>query len=58
MGPVEGLKLALTKEIEAAGMYEKFAEQFPAAKEIFTFLAAEEQKHKNLIEKKIYELTK
>jgi len=58
MGPVEALKLALTKEIEAASMYEKFSWEYPIAKEIFIFLAGQEQKHKNLIEKKIYELTK
>jgi len=58
MGPVEALKLALIKEVETARMYEKFSGEYPTAKEIFIFLAGEEQKHKNLIEKKIYELTK
>jgi len=58
MGPVEALKFAMIKEIEAADMYEKFSAQFPVAKEIFSFLTSEEQKHKKLIEKKIYELTK
>lgn len=58
MGPVEALKFALTKETEAADMYEKFSGEYPTAKEIFIFLSGEEQKHKKLIEKKIYELTK
>ena len=58
MGPVEALKFALTKEIEAARMYAKFSEEYPIAKEIFIFLSGEEQKHEKLIEKKIYELTK
>jgi len=58
MGPVEALKLALTKEIETAQLYEKYAAEFPVAKEIFTFLLTEEQKHKKLIENKIAELTK
>lgn len=58
MGPVEALELALSKEIEAMDMYKKFLGEYPVAKEIFEFLANEEYKHKELIEKKIYELTK
>ena len=57
MGPVEALKLALTKEVEAEEMYKNFASDHPVAKETFLFLAAEENKHKILIEKKIAELT-
>ncbi len=58
MGPIEALKLALSKEVEAIEMYSKFSTEYPIAKEIFIFLTGEEQKHKQLIEKKIYELTK
>lgn len=58
MGPVEALKLALTKEIEAMDMYKGFALEYPTARDTFEFLAGEEYKHKQLIEKKIYELTK
>jgi len=58
MGPIEALKLALSKEIEAMEMYDKFSAEYPTAKDIFIFLSGEEQKHKKLIEKKIYELTK
>jgi rubrerythrin len=58
MGPVEALKLALSKEIEAKQMYEDFSIKFPAAKDIFEFLLGEEIKHKLLIERKIIELTK
>jgi len=58
MIPVEALKLALSKEIEAVEMYQKFSAEYPVAKDIFIFLASEEQKHKSLIEKKIAELTK
>ncbi|MFH1889211.1 MAG: hypothetical protein ABH806_03890 [Candidatus Omnitrophota bacterium] len=58
MGPVEALELALSKEIETKEMYEKFMYDFPAAKDIFLFLSQEEAKHKQLIEKKIAELTK
>ncbi|MDD4954305.1 MAG: hypothetical protein PHG40_05320 [Candidatus Omnitrophica bacterium] len=58
MGPVEALKLALGKEIEAMEMYKGFALEYSAAKDTFEFLANEEYKHKQLIEKKIIELTK
>ncbi len=56
MGPVEALELALGKEEEAISIYNKFYNQFPAAKDIFLFLLNEEEKHKQLIEKKIVEL--
>jgi len=58
MGPVEALRLAKSKEIEAAEMYSKFSQKFPVAKEIFIFLMSEEEKHKLLIEKKISEMTR
>jgi len=56
MGPIEALELAVSKEIEARDMYEKFIYQYPETKEIFTFLMNEEEKHKQLIEKRIAEL--
>jgi len=56
MGPIEALELALGKEIEAKNMYEKFSYQYPETKEIFNFLMNEEEKHKQLIEKRIVEL--
>lgn len=58
MGPVEALKLALSKEIEAVEMYKKFSVEYPVAKDTFTFLAGEEWKHKAFIENKISELTR
>ena len=58
MGPVEALKLALGKEVEAMEMYTKFAPEYTAARDTFEFLIGEETKHKLLIEKKILELTK
>jgi rubrerythrin len=58
MGPVEALKLALQKEIEAAQMYEKFSIEYPTAKETFIYLKGEEEKHKILIEKEITQMTK
>ncbi len=57
MGPVEALKLALSKEIEAIGIYEKLSIDAPAAKDVLLFLANEEQRHKKLIEQKIKDLT-
>jgi hypothetical protein len=58
LGPIEALKLALSKEIEAIEMYRKMAVEHKVAQEIFDFLATEEFKHKNLLEKKIYELSR
>lgn len=57
MGPIDGLKLALEKEIEAAQLYLKMSQDYPLAKDIFFFLMGEEQKHQQLIEKKIFELS-
>lgn len=57
MGPVEALRLALGKEEEEAVlMYKKFYTDFPTAKDVFLFLLNEEEKHKQMIEKKIAEL--
>jgi rubrerythrin len=56
MGPIEALELALVKEVEAKNLYDNFIARFPQTKEIFTFLMNEEEKHKQLIEKKIVEL--
>ena len=58
MIPVEALKLALGKEKEAIEMYGKFSIEHPAIKDLFLELQNEEYKHKQLIEKKIAELTK
>jgi rubrerythrin len=56
MGPIEALELALSKEIEAIKMYETFSFKYPETKDIFTFLQNEEERHKQLIEKRIVEL--
>ncbi len=56
MGPVEALELALQKEVQSIGLYQKFSADYPAAKDTFLFLLGEEEKHKLLIEKKIIEL--
>lgn len=57
MGSVEALELALSKEMEAIQVYQDFSVRYPETKEIFIFLMNEEQKHKQLIEKRISELT-
>ena len=58
MGPVDALTLALAKEIESIEMYTKISNDHPSLNETLLFLIGEEQKHKKLIEKKIYELTR
>ncbi len=56
MGPIEALNLALSKEVTSIELYDKFSRDFPVAKDTFLFLMGEEEKHKQLIEKKIVEL--
>lgn len=58
MGPVEALKLALVKEQESIDLYSKIQLEHSNLKETMLFLIGEEHKHKQLIEKKIAELTK
>lgn len=58
IGPVEALKLALSREEASIELYRRFGAQHKVAEDIFTFLFNEENKHKILIEKKILELTK
>jgi len=58
MGPVEALKLALGKEQESIDLYSKIQWEHSNLKETMLFLIDEEHKHKQLIEKKIAELTK
>lgn len=58
MGPVEALKFALSKEIEAIEVYTRLSIENPTLKDTFDFLVTEEQKHKKFFEQKIYELTR
>ncbi|TRZ96230.1 hypothetical protein D4R78_01095 [bacterium] len=58
MGPVEALRLAINREKASIKLYQGFAEQFSVAKEVFLFLLDEEEKHKQLLEQKIYELSR
>ncbi len=57
LGPVEALELAMKKEIEAERLYQKLAADYPAAREILSFLANEEQKHQKLIREAVTRLT-
>jgi rubrerythrin len=57
MSPIEALEMALHKEENSVQMYENLARQHPALQELLLFLLVEEQKHKQLIEKKISELS-
>ncbi|MDD5166449.1 MAG: ferritin family protein [Candidatus Omnitrophica bacterium] len=58
MDPVEALKLALSKEQEAIDLYSRLSVAHPAVKETFVFLIEEEQKHKKLLEKAIFDFTR
>jgi len=58
MTPSEALKIALIKEEESIKYYRKMALEHPAIKDLLEMLVNEEEKHKNLIQKKIVELTR
>ncbi|MFH1578438.1 MAG: hypothetical protein ABIC18_05145 [Candidatus Omnitrophota bacterium] len=58
MTPVEALEIALAKEKAAIVLYGKLAIEHSEIKDLLTSLANEEQKHKKLIEGKIFELTR
>jgi len=57
MIPLEALKLSLNKEEESIKLYNRLNLEHPGLKELFLFLINEEEKHKQLIEKKIVEIT-
>lgn len=54
MGPVEALELVLSKEVASIQLYNKLYAQHPGLKELFLVLINEEEKHKKLIEEKIF----
>lgn len=58
MGPVDALKLALSKETASIALYNQLNSEHPTLKELFLFLINEEEKHKKLIENKIQEITR
>ncbi|HNX82154.1 MAG TPA: hypothetical protein PKL77_08430 [Candidatus Omnitrophota bacterium] len=53
---IEALELALSKEDASIKLYTKLISQHPNLKELLYFLVSEEEKHKDLINKKIEEL--
>ncbi len=57
MGPIEALRQAVNREEASIKLYQGFAEQFSVAKDVFLFLLDEEEKHKKMLEQKIYELS-
>jgi len=58
MTVTEALNLALSKEIAAIELYRKLAIEHTAISELLNSLMNEEEKHKKLIEQKIFELTR
>ncbi len=58
MGPVEALKLAIGLEQEAIDLYNRIGSEHMNLNETMLFLVNEEYKHKQILEKKIGELTK
>lgn len=58
MTDVEALRIALTRETASIELYGSFAVEQPHLKDTFLFLLNEEEKHKQLIEKKISEMTR
>jgi rubrerythrin len=53
--PAEAVRLALKQEIKARKFYEECAKvvNHPGAKKMFEFLAGEERKHEDLIQKEL-----
>ncbi len=58
MIPVEALKLALSKELTSINLYRDLSNKHPEIKDLLSVLLTEEQKHKKMIEDKIYEITR
>jgi rubrerythrin len=58
MGPIEALELARKVEVQSIEMYRRFIIEHPAARDVFQFLLDEEEKHQQIIDKKITELKK
>jgi rubrerythrin len=58
MVPIEALKLALSEEAKAIVLYRELSIKHSAVREVFDFLITEEEKHQQLLENKIAELTK
>ncbi len=58
IGPIEALKLAVSKEADSIKLYQRLNTDHPVAKDILLFLGNEEEKHKKMLEEKIRELTR
>ena len=58
MGPVDALKIALSKENASIQLYTKLSLEHQAIKELLQSLINEEEKHRKLIEDKIREMTR
>ncbi|MBU0503615.1 MAG: hypothetical protein ABH882_05295 [Candidatus Omnitrophota bacterium] len=58
MIPIEALRIALTEEAKAIALYRKLSLEHNSIREVFDFLITEEEKHQQLLENKIIELTK
>ena len=57
MTATEALKVALSKEEASINLYRDLVAKHSEIKELLSSLLNEEEKHKQLIEKKIYEIT-
>ena len=58
MTSVEALKLAVSKEDGAIRLYKKLAVEHPGIKDLLDSLLLEEEKHKKLIEERIFKVTR
>lgn len=58
MSPTEALKLALNKEMQSIKLYQDLSNKYPEIKDLLISLLNEEQKHKKMIEQKIFEVTR
>ncbi len=57
MTPVEVLRIAITKETDAVEFYRAMSMQYPEIRELLLFLMNEEEKHRQVIEKRMSEIT-
>jgi rubrerythrin len=58
MTATEALKVALAKEENAIKLYKDMANKYPEIRDLLLSLLNEEEKHKQLISKKIQEITR
>ena len=58
MTPVEGLKFALSKEEASKKLYQDLIKEHPDIKDLFQSLLNEEEKHIQLIQRKLSEMTR